>query len=169
MKQPYLMAGLLLVLTAPALANPDFSTLEERMTGREFRDTGLHKLTEQELAALNRWIRERSLAEGESLAPASGSSEGQVTGEPASDRRGLLESTDERPIETRIVGEFAGWDGYTTFELENGMVWEQIDGKALDFPTTLQNPRVTIAPGAFGSWRLRVEGYNARAQVRRVR
>jgi hypothetical protein len=31
------------------------------MTGQEFRETGLHKLTDEELAALNRWIRQRSL------------------------------------------------------------------------------------------------------------
>ena len=64
-----------------AQAADSFSTLEERMTGKEFKETGLGKLTDEELSALNDWIRRRSVATLEnvttpSAAPAA--STGQV-------------------------------------------------------------------------------------------
>lgn len=156
----------ILSLSSVALADPDFSTLEERMTGQEFRNTGLHKLTDEELAELNRWIRQRSLADGETMS-ATGSS--AADGGEAVDRRGLQDSTDsDQPIRSRIVGTFTGWEGDTVFELENGMVWEQIDNKTF-VSREMENPEVEIQPGFFGSWRIQVEGYNTRAQVRRIR
>ena len=156
----------ILSLSSVALADPDFSTLEERMTGQEFRTTGLHKLTDDELAALNRWIRQRSLAEGETMS-ATGSS--TAAGDEVVDRRGLQDSVDsDQPIRSRIVGTFTGWEGDTVFELENGMVWEQIDNKTF-VSREMENPEVEIQPGFFGSWRIQVEGYNTRAQVRRIK
>jgi len=169
MKNALLLAGLSACLLTTSTVADDFSSLEERMTGREFRDTGLHKLTEAELAALNRWIASRSLAEGESL-PAAASGGAIVAGADASiDRRGLRDDTsNERPIEARIVGAFDGWDGDTVFELDNGMVWQQTDGRPYQM-SEMENPVVIIEPGIMGSWRLRVDGFNARAQVRRIR
>jgi hypothetical protein len=170
MKNALLLAGLSACLLTTTAVADEFSSLEERMTGREFRDTGLHKLTEAELAALNRWIAERSLAEGESL-PAAGRDTvvADSGAEAAIDRRGLRDSSEnERPIEARIVGAFDGWDGDTVFELDNGMVWQQTDGRPYQM-SELENPVVIIEPGVMGSWRLRIDGYNARAQVRRIR
>ncbi|AKS43064.1 hypothetical protein [Wenzhouxiangella marina] len=169
MKISAFLAGALLCLPlTQALAQSDFSTVEERMTGQEFRETGLYKLTDEELAALNRWIAQRSLAEGQSLSPAAAGGPAVTESGEVVDRRGLRDDSDERPIESRIVGSFSGWDGDTEFVLENGMVWEQTDGQRFNM-STMENPRVTIEPGFMGSWRLQVEGYNARVQVRRIR
>ncbi|MEN1726896.1 MAG: hypothetical protein AAGJ52_00525 [Pseudomonadota bacterium] len=171
MKRTLILAGLIGGLLSTAALADEFSTLEERMTGREFRDTGLHKLTEQELAALNRWIQIRSLAEGESLPAAVAG--GAATAVDASgnvvDTRGLRDANArETPITARIIGAFDGWDGDTVFELDNGMVWQQTDGRPYQM-SEMENPQVTIEPGIMGSWRLRVDGYNARAQVQRIR
>lgn len=153
--------------TAQAQSSTSFSTLEERMTGQEFRDTGLHKLTDEELQALNQWIRQRSLAEGDSLLGervADG-----ATATPSSDRRGFdTDRGDRRPIRSRIVGEFTGWEGNTEFELENGMVWRQAEPARLII-SPIENPSVTIEPGLLGSWRLGVDGRNQTVRVRRIR
>src|SRR5690625_55136 len=45
-----LLAILLASAAMPAAAQDSFSSLEERMTGKEFKQTGLHKLSEDELA-----------------------------------------------------------------------------------------------------------------------
>ncbi len=165
--QALIFACCLLLLGSSTQANQSFSSLEERMTGREFRETGLHKLSDEELAALNRWIRQRSLAEGEVA-----SHEGPGTDAAAaatSDDRGLRSSGGDREtIHSRIVGNFTGWRGGTEFELENGMVWRQIGGGTFRIPAE-DNPRVEIRPGVFGSWRLRVEGYNTQVRVERIR
>jgi hypothetical protein len=180
MRKTLLLAGLGLsaligVNTAAAQADT-FSTLEERMTGREFRDTGLHKLTEEELAALNRWIELRSLAENElaerfeaqANAASSASSTASVPAE-SEDRRGFFaDQPDREPIRSRIAGSFNGWTGNTRFELENGMVWEQVEAGRFSI-SRVDNPEIVISPGMLGTWRLSVEGYSSAVRVRRVR
>lgn len=176
-RSSYFLFILLLACTgAWAQSGPGFSSLEERMTQREFEETGLHKLSSEELAALNRWIRQRSLAtiplEERDPAPSTISSPpGQdqaAAGLPSQPREVTpLERMAREPFQTRILGRFNGSDGSARFRLENGMVWEQIDGEAFYVPE-VENPVVTIKPAALGSWRLTVEGSNRAVRVRRV-
>lgn len=159
------LLGLALALATGLSAETGFSSLEERMTGQEFRETGLHKLSDEELAALNRWIQQRSLAEGEAWRgdPALRHDDGIV------DRRGLRDDDDGRSaIKSRIDGPFTGWRGNTEFKLENGMVWRQAE-PGLFSVNEMENPEVEIRPGMFGVWRLRVAGYNTRVRVERIR
>lgn len=128
------------------------------MTGREFTAAGLHKLTDEELAALNEWVRQRSLAEHEQIAL-------QQAQNPAlMDIRLMPEET----FSSTIVGSFSGWDGDTEFVLANGMVWEQT-GNDRYSTRQMENPIVTIRPGFLGNWTLQVEGYNKRTNVRRIK
>jgi len=172
-KTPFILAvAVLLSVASFATYAREFSSLEERMTGREFRDAGLHKLTDEELAALNRWIEMRSLAEGEVPTWATGAGTvptpgATVDGSSAGDLRGL-ERGERTEINSRIVGSFSGWSGNDVFELENGMVWEQAESGTFSV-ATIENPKVRIRPGLFGSWQLQVEGYNRRTRVERVR
>ena len=39
------------------------------------------------------------------------------------DNFGLIIRDERDSIQSRILGEFKGWDGYTKFNLENGQVW----------------------------------------------
>lgn len=170
-KASFLVLAAALSLTVSFAGANTFSTLEERMTGREFRDAGLHKLTEEELAFLNRWIQSRSLAEGEvpdwigDRAAARPDDPAAAAG-PAGDRRGFADG-DRSEINSRLRGSFSGWRGDGVFELENGMVWEQAESGVFAVPT-LENPEVRIRPGMFGAWHLQVAGYNTRVRVRRV-
>ena len=163
---------------APALipslaygADEGFSTLEEQMTGEEFEAAGLDKLTQQELDALNGWIRRRSLATLDAVTPAATAGAAAAVGPPAAeDRRGLKgedEDEDRTPISSRIVGKFSGWDGQTVFKLENGMIWAQTD-KDKFYIKEVENPAVLIDPKLFGSWRLSVEGHDAECRVERI-
>lgn len=158
-----------LAFCTAALGQETFSSLEERMTGQEFMETGLHKLSKEELAALNEWIRERSLTEEEARElnqqRADGGSSGG--GSAVTDRRGLPDGGDERPIESRLVGTYEGWDGETVFELENGMVWEQAEN-GTHYSPPIESPKVEIRPALLGTWQLIVEGQNRRLKVRRI-
>jgi len=161
------IALLILAFSTVLLAAEGFSTLEEQMTGKEFSAAGLHKLTAEELAALNGWIRARSLA---TLAAAPGTSAATVaTAAAAQDRRGFKdEDDDERTtITSRIVGRFSGWDGQTVFTLENGMIWAQAD-KDKFYVKEIENPVVTIEPGMFGRWHLSIEGHDSECRVERI-
>jgi hypothetical protein len=167
---------------APALApgvvfgaDEGFSSLEEQMTGQDFKAAGLDKLTPQELESLNGWIRRRSLATLDAPVPAAAAGVATATEDsPAAadsqvaDRRGFKGEDEERtPISSRIVGRFSGWDGQTVFRLENGMIWAQAD-KDKFYMKEVENPAIVIDPGMFGSWRLSVEGQDAECRVERI-
>lgn len=147
------------------LAASGFSSLEEQMTGKEFEAAGLEKLSSQELAALNDWIRSHSLG---SLAVAKTTSP-VVTASEDIDRRGLPsdDGEDDSPIESRIIGNFSGWDGQTVFKLDNGMIWVQ-DDKDKFHIKEVRNPAVTIEQGLFNSWKLSIEGHKDDCKVRRI-
>lgn len=161
-----------LQFTASALAQTEtpFSSLEEQMTLREFNGAGLDKLSPEELAALNDWIRSNSLA---TLAePRDDSKQAQTS---ASEQ--LPSAPSELPeidrmareaFQTRVVGELGGWDGNTRFELENGMVWQQKERTRYRFKP-IENPVVTIKPGLLGSWFLKVEGHKRTVRVERIK
>ena len=152
----------MLFLCSSAVAQQAFSTLEEQMTGKEFTATGLEKLTPEELAALNSWIRSRSLATVASGAPGTA-----VAGDGRGFENQNINDMDRSTITSRLVGSFTGWDGQTTFKLENGMIWQQAD-KDKFFIRGIENPVVIIEPGMFRTWRLSVEGYESKCRVERI-
>jgi hypothetical protein len=161
------LAVMAILCTQTVIAQTSFSSLEEQMTGKDFQATGLDKLSAEELEALNSWIRSRSLATLDS--PKAGS--GAVYTEQSGDSRGFeneqMRNADKSTITSRLVGSFQGWDGQTVFTLENGMIWEQAD-KDKFYVKTVENPVVTIEPGAFRTWRLSVEGYASECRVERI-
>ena len=94
--------------------------------------------------------------------------------QPESDRSlaqrvfGMLPGGGEvRKIESRVVGEVDGLSAGTRFELENGQVWRQVDRTDRNYRAT--NPKVEIREGFMNSYRMRLEGLNARIRVRRVK
>jgi len=152
--------ALVLALAASGAQSQAFSSLEERMTHSEFKAAGLDKLTPEELAALNAWLQHRTAG----TAPAAT----YVPPQPQDDRIGFRDAPEERSVVSRIAGEFAGWDGDTKFTLENGQVWEQVESASLR-GVRVDSPAVTIEPAFMGSWLLRVEGFNQRVRVRRIK
>ncbi len=72
-----------------------------------------------------------------------------------------------KSIRSRYVGEFTGWDGNTTFPLENGQVWQQIESGRMSWKAT--NPMITIKHGFMGGYKLSVEGVNRTVRVKRIK
>jgi hypothetical protein len=150
---------LILMLMAFSLHAQSFSSLEERMNAAEFRAAGLDKLSAEELAALNEWLRTRGAAAA-TMAAAGRAPRGD-------ERVGLPDGPSGRSVISRIVGPFTGWSGSTRFTLENGQVWQQAEGGSLT-GVNADSPAVTIDPAFLGSWRMRVDGYNQRVRVKRI-
>jgi hypothetical protein len=161
MKQ-LLLTILLIAISASTAAQQAFSTLEEQMSGKEFSAAGLEKLTPDELAALNKWIRGRSLATLDAAHAVQGTAE---------DERGFehkkISEMPRTKITSRLVGTFTGWDGQTTFRLENGMIWQQAD-KDKFYVKAIKDPVIIIEPGALKTWRLSVEGHSSECRVKRI-
>lgn len=169
-----LLLALAIACTAPlALAqSQSFSSLEERMSAKDFREAGLDKLSDAELAALNAWIERNvrladpavaaAVAQGQVPAAAAG-----AAAPSAVESQVGFENARREEVVSSIAGTFKGWFGHTRFELENGQVWQQVEEDRYDM--NVDNPKVTIEPGAFSSWRLRVEGYNRTTLVKRIK
>ena len=148
----------LLLVTAVQAAT--FSTVEERMSSAQFKAAGLDKLSPEELAALNSWLQSNA-------APAAAAASGYAPAA-SEDRIGFREQNATGVVVSRIVGTFNGWDGKTRFTLENGQVWEQAEQGGVR-GVNLDSPMVTIEPGMFGSWKIKVEGLNATTRVKRIK
>lgn len=162
-------------LTAHAV--DEFSTLEERMSGKEFKETGIVKLTDAELAALNDWLRRHSVATLENAAARPASSAAVAAGSTATgspdDTRGFETRKKDDPtgdiIYSTIVGTFDGWkEEGTLFKLANGMIWQQSD-QGHFYMKPVENPEVTIKKGFMNSWSLSVVGQNKKISVKRIK
>ena len=165
MRRLLISSLLALSLAAGAVSAQQFSSLEERMSAKEFREAGLDKLSPEELARLNQWLSTRMMPPaGTAYAPAA------APAAPAEDRRGFLRGSDDTAIVSTIPGEFRGWrENGDRFTLANGQVWQVSDMEGPRFAVKVNDPTVTIEPGALGAWYLSIDGYNARVQVRRIK
>jgi hypothetical protein len=67
-------------------------------------------------------------------------------------------------IESRIDGEFTGWEGHTIFTLENGSRWRVANSGGYYSPA-VAHPKVKVFPAALGGFWMRIEGVNPRVKV----
>ena len=175
-----LLFTLILSINFSAQAQEAFSTLEERMSGKEFKETGLSKLTDEELANLNDWVRRHSVATLENAAarPATAgavAAAGASSAGETSDLRGFENQPKYKDdgyddtIHSNIAGTFIGWSGDATeFTLTNGMIWKQVEGDTFNVRAT-ENAEITIKKTMMGAWRLSMVGYNNTVRVERIK
>jgi hypothetical protein len=116
------------------------------MNQRAFRDSGLHKLDEAEIEALNSWLAEFAVG---------------LLAEKQTARSGCA-----APIETRIDGEFQGWTGDTVFKLLNGQIWKQT---SYNYKYAYKySPGVLIYKGGVGC-KMKVDGVDGEISVERLK
>lgn len=140
-------------LTNAARAD-DNSTIEERMSYKDFTRLGLDKLSPEQLKGLNEWMKAHG---GPSCPPG-------VAGPVASPSSGGAPPQASGTIQSKLVGEFAGWEKGTVLKLANGTAWEVRDDEP--FIASRSNaPMVRVEPGMISGYRLTVEGYNEIAHV----
>lgn len=152
----------------------------------EFSAAGLAKLSPAELERLDTLVRAyRSQAvavptSAASAPPAAAPSSGPhsaAVAEPAKKKSesGLLAKAkviltpgtqvEYSTVESRIVGDFRGWQPRSTFTLENGQRWQVIAGSDSYVGPVMTNPAVKITPGMLGTFWLNVEGVRQRVKV----
>lgn len=125
--------------------------IEKMMTPEEYRAAGLEKLSPEELGRLNQWIL-RFLAYDSQIVVQSDAA---------------VQKLQNTPVKRRIAGKFTGWDGKTTFTLDNGEVWRQrLPGR---YAVVLENPEVEIFKNLMGFHELRIVKTGKRIGVSRVK
>ena len=130
--------GFALALTAPAMAqNADFPGVQKAMSPEQFEAAGLNKLSADERAKLDEFIRGYAAESNEKAASA-------AVDEAA--KSGKVKRNEPEIIESRLVGRFTGYNGRSTFTLENGTVWRQSQQVARTFPA-IDSPAVLVVKG----------------------
>ena len=148
------LCALLLACVAPHVRADDASTLEERMSFRDFTRLGLDKLSPDQLRGLNDWMK----AHGQACAPVAANG---TTVVPAGASAAPAATPDR--VTSRIAGEFRGWEKGTVLVLENGQKWEVRDDDPL-VTSREKNPAVTVEKGLLG-WTMSVAGHAEIAHV----
>jgi hypothetical protein len=140
-------------MRGPTVKVVDISPLHI-MSAEKFAAAGLDRLSPPELQVLADWVRTHAVMVGQLAAGASGTTQpGQTAG-------------NSSVIESRIAGDFTGWDGATAFHLANGQVWQQSSFGTLRHYE--RSPNVTLVATPAG-WRLEVENISQTIYVRRLR
>lgn len=136
-----------------------FSSLEERMSYKEFREYGLDKLTPEQLRGLNEWLHAHGTSGTAGVAavrPAAAPSAGAAAAA-AADADGRIVS--------RLAGDFNGWHQGTVLALQDGTRWEVRDDDTV-YGHGDHNPEVTLEQRSIvGGWVLTVAGYSDIAHV----
>jgi hypothetical protein len=151
MKLHLLVAALVFSLAAAAPAQRDgFPGLEKAMSPQQYEQAGLEKLSAEERAALDRFIRGYVSATAEQAATA-------AVEEAVKENK--VSRNEPEVIQSAIVGTFRGYDGRSMFRLENGQVWRQSQQVSRAY-RAIENPPVLIVrkPGALSGYRMYVAG-----------
>lgn len=69
-------------------------------------------------------------------------------------------------LESKIDGDFEGWEGDTIFKLANGQIWQQIDGRYKY--KYMYAPRVMIFKTE-GGYQMQVNGVDGRIRLKRLK
>lgn len=152
--QSLILAGLLVASAASAAGSPAFDVMKD-MSAADFRATGLDKLSDAQIKALDAWFatHQQVASVCNTVAASAGAS---------------MPAADTYPMTARIVGDFHGWSGSTRVTLDNGQVWEQMDGATVT-SGRITNPKVTIIRGALNSFYISVDGVNDTVVVKRIK
>jgi hypothetical protein len=135
---------LLAALSAQTSSGSNRLQIQSLMTAAEFRNAGLNKLSDQELANLNDWLNVFA---------------GQVA-------KTVSQRNTPDVIESQIDGDFNGWEGETIFKLTNGQIWQQAEYD-YEYEYAFQ-PDITIYKTAAG-YKMKVEGMDDQILVKRIK
>ena len=122
-----------------------FPGVQKAISSEEYEAAGLSKLDPAERAKLDEFIRNYVAVSNEKVATS------------AVDKA-VKENKVSAPevIQSRIVGPFTGYNGRTTFALENGQRWAQSQRDSAYFPK-IDSPPVVIVKAGIG-YRMYIAG-----------
>jgi len=155
MKKLYLTAVLLACVVGIVLAQaPEFAGLKEAMDSNTYERAGLRKLTSDERAILDEFIRDYVAAKQKVAAT-------QAVDRAVKERK----VQPQEVIETNLVGTYKGYGSKTVFHLANGENWRPTNDEFVS-SSAIESPRVVIYRDFFG-YKMFIEGATI-VRVKRV-
>jgi hypothetical protein len=143
-----------------ALAQSSYVDLEKRLTPAQLHATGLDTLSTDQLALLNRLLREEA-------APAPAPVGNAPAGGDAPHVAPMSIGLEEGPVHSRLVGTLTGWEPGTVFVLANGQKWKVLKGR-YQLRAPVQSPEVDIVPGVAGRWFFKLDEDTPGPRVYRI-
>ena len=159
------LAGSLALLAMAAVAAEGWVRIEQRLTPAQMRETGLDKLSAEQLARLNEILANEDSAGRVDAAAVERKADAERRG--ADLGAGGYIGMDAERITTRIEGRVEGWEPGTEFHLANGQVWKVLKG-SMKLRTPKESPEVVLVPGVMGRWFLQVDEDAPKARVYRT-
>lgn len=141
---------LLSVLSLQPVFSADNPDIRELMTAEEFAASGIGRLSEEEVAAINQWLVRYTAQDAAEVARNSEA----------------VEEVRNAAIRSRIDGQFNGWNGPTRFHLQNGQIWQTNSERVYRYSAV--DPEVEITRNWMGIYRMRIVDTDQSIQVRRV-
>lgn len=102
--QIVLLAISVILVFSPVVQPQESLTIDRVMTADELKSTGISTLSQAQRKELDRWLTRYTLLLLEEKKSSGGC---------------------DPVIETRIDGDFNGWEGETVYKLRNGQIWQQ--------------------------------------------
>ncbi|TDR45945.1 hypothetical protein DFR29_104382 [Tahibacter aquaticus] len=156
----------LAIASLSALAAQPYVDLEQQLTPEQRHATGLDTLTSQQLALLNRLLREKSESVPAGTVADAAGNEAPPHRESDSPRAVPMD-LEIRTIKSRLRGPVSSWEPGTEFRLENGQTWKVLKGE-MTLRKPLESPEVLVVPGLAGRWFLQVDEDYPKARVYRI-
>jgi hypothetical protein len=162
---------------AVAGAHAEVDTFTKVLRADDFAAAGLGKLSPEELARLNGLVRDYkngALAEAKREVAIMAATTA-ASAEPAKKANGGLlakakviltpgTEIEYATVESRIAGDFKGWEGRAVLTLENGQRWQIANGGLYSTPP-MPSPKVKIVPASLGGFWMTIEGVSSRVRV----
>ena len=178
------MSSFVLLWTTAATSDSG-TTIKALMTETEYQETGLQKLSDDELEKLYFWvIKQASVSRVRCLKPEtskqhlpSDSEQGtkcHLATIPETNFNAAVTAHVAATFETAktqtaftssVTNDFTGWDDKTVFVLSNGQVWRQRHGRSYQHIGTNS---VRLEPSFFGMWRMTVLSSGRSVAVKRI-
>jgi hypothetical protein len=166
-----LTCALLPCFATQAADAPIFDVLRD-MSVADFRAAGLDRLSDEQIKALNAWFteyqRKHAPCAAVSAVAAAPASLAMTASPTIQGTTAIASLAPGDEYSAHLDGTFRGWGDGTTFKLDNGEVWQQIDDTELNVGA-IKNPKVTIKRGMFTAYYLSVEGVDDSVLVRRIK
>lgn len=160
MKLPALLVVCLALSSLAHAQTADFPGTQKAMSPAEFEQAGLSKLSPEERARLDEFIRRYAASSSEKAATA-------AVDQAA--REGKVKRNEPEVIQSAIVGRFTGYTGGSTFTLQDGSVWKQSQQVSRTYPA-IDSPPVLVVKGTsmLAGYRMYIAG-GGNIRVRRIR
>ena len=125
----------------------EFPGVQKAMPAEMFERAGLNKLSPDERARLDDFIRSYVSTSNEKAA---------TVAVDQAVKENKVKVNEPEVIQSNIVGVFSGYDGRSKFTLANGQVWRQSQQVVRAYPR-IDSPPVLITKGRWG-WRMFIAG-----------